>query len=62
MNYLFLELIAYGAYRLKFGDYVRHELQLERIQTIARISSESLQNTDGGEAVIGASKREIMHP
>ena len=37
INYVFFELIAYGLYRLKFGDYDRHTLQVERIDTINNI-------------------------
>ncbi len=62
-NYFLFELIAYFAFQAKFGEYDRHEMQIDRIQTINTINSgpvftapEEQVNTD--EKI----QKEIIHP
>lgn len=56
-----LELVAYGFFRFQFGDYVRHDLQLERIQTIERIERE-VGADQADSANIGKLTKEVLHP
>ncbi len=65
VNVLFIEAIAYGFYRVKYGDYARHDLQLERIQAIQSIKQGAVftgENSADKVSSPGASVREILHP
>ena len=63
INYAFIELIAYGFFRAKYGEYDRHELQLERIQTINKINSGSVfTGTDTAEKTDAVLVKEVLHP
>jgi len=61
INYVFIELISYGFYRLKFGDYDRHSLQLQRIDTINSITQGAVYTAEdfGDKKVV---VKEILHP
>jgi len=61
VNYVFLELIAYGFYRVKYGDYDRQALQLERIDTINRIAQGAVYTSEdyGSDRFI---VEEVIHP
>ena len=65
VNYLLIELLAYGLFRLVLGEYDRSSMQLERIQAIKTIESgpvftgENTQNSDSSEV---RKVREILHP
>jgi hypothetical protein len=58
---LLIELVAYTAYRLKFGDYDRQELQLERIQTINKLQQGPAYTAEdfAGKSVV---VKEKLHP
>jgi len=63
INYVLLEIVAYGFFRLKFGDYDRHELQLSRIRTIAAIEQGPVFTADNAKTsnqrII---RKEVIHP
>ena len=61
INYLVFELIAYGFFRLQFGEYDAHEMQLERIQTIQRIDEQLVGNQDADES-LSVRVKEVLHP
>jgi len=61
INYAFIELISYGFYRVKFGDYDRHTLQLQRIDTINSVSRGGTYTPEGfGDQDLVV--KEILHP
>lgn len=65
VNCLFLELIAYGFYRVKFGDYSREGLQLERVSTIRDIRSGPVftgKPSDRSSVDAQEKSKEIIHP
>jgi hypothetical protein len=53
--------VAYTAYRLKFGDYDKHELQVERVQTINKAQQGPAYTADNfaGKSVV---VKEKLHP
>lgn len=61
MNYAFIELISYGFYRLKFGDYIPHSLQLQRIDSINSVAQGATYTAEdfGDQKVV---VKEILHP
>lgn len=61
VNVLLIELVAYTAYRLKFGDYDKHELQLERVQIINKLQQGPAYTADdfAGKSVV---VKEKLHP
>jgi len=65
VNYLLLELVAYGFYRLKFGDYDRQEMQLTRIRTIAEIKQGPVFTGEQANTEIDQKdiiQKEVIHP
>jgi len=61
INYVAIELISYGFYRFKFGEYDRHTLQLQRINTINSIAQGGTYTGKefNDEKVVF---KEILHP
>lgn len=64
VNVFFVELIAYGFYRVKYGDYARQDLQLERIRTINSIQQGAIFTGENPASASPTSKsvREVLHP
>lgn len=63
VNYVLLELVAYGFYRLKFGDYDQPEIQLSRTLVVRSIEDGPVFTGDSGET--GHKKvilKEVLHP
>lgn len=65
VNYVFFELVSFALFKVKYGEYSRHDMQLERINTINEIESGSLFTVhsnevlkDGGKVIV----KEILHP
>ncbi len=63
VNYVLLELVAYGFFRLNFGDYDRQSMQVARINTIAQIQQGPVFSGEEKNAVPQDIRRkEVLHP
>lgn len=63
INIAFFELIAFGLYKFKYGQYQKKDLQLERIQAINEIRSGSVfTGKDKSQSESFERVREILHP
>ncbi len=66
INYLFIEVIAYGFYRLKYGEYDAGNSQLERVTTINDIANGAVFTGTPADAKVNNHGRtfskEILHP
>lgn len=63
VNYLLFELVAYGFYRLKFGEYDAQDMQATRARTIANIEQGPVFTGDNADKdkqdII---QKEVIHP
>lgn len=68
VNYAFVEAIAYGFYRLKFGEYNATQLQVERITTINDIANgavftgEQANVRSDSKPLTKRFSKEVLHP
>lgn len=68
VNYVFVEAIAYGFYRFKYGEYDASQLQIERITTLNDIANgavftgELVDQQSAPEKRAKRFSKEVLHP
>ena len=63
VNYVLLELVAYGFFRLSFGDYDRQTMQRARLNTIAEIQQGPVfSGEDEHNVQQDIRRKEVLHP
>jgi hypothetical protein len=63
VNYVLLELVAYGFFRLNFGDYDRQAMQIDRIRSIAQIQQGPVfSGEDENTLPQDIKRKEVLHP